>query len=140
MSSGKTSNDLWLEGGCHCAAIRFRVRVEKRTVNACNCSICSKKGFLGLIVPAEAFEILRGADSLEVYRFNTRVAGHHFCRICGVHPFSQPRSHPDGFDVNVRCLDEWSGEGVDEGAGWEVRPFDGQHWEASVASIRDDSM
>ena len=128
MSEGE-----WWTGGCHCGAVRFRVWVEAKRHFRCNCSICAKKGFLGLIVSAEGFEILAGEDALATYRFNTGVAEHRFCRTCGIHPFSRPRSHPDGFDVNVRCLDRWSGEGDPD---WTVVPFDGQNWEASVDAIR----
>ena len=46
-----------------------------------------------------------GPTTLTTYRFNTGVAQHTFCRICGIHPFYTPRSHPDCVDVNVRCLD-----------------------------------
>ena len=87
----------------------------------------------GLIVEAEAFELVQGEDALETYRFNTGTAAHRFCRTCGVHPFSRPRSHPDGFDVNVRCLDEWQGE---DDPRWQAIPFDGQNWETNVESIR----
>ncbi|MCP4007217.1 MAG: GFA family protein [bacterium] len=118
------------EGGCHCRAVRFRVRVDEPTVNECNCSICSKKGFLGLIVSADAFELLEGDDALETYRFNTGSAQHRFCRSCGIHPFSRPRSHPEGYDINIRCLD---GDVLEEFA---CRPFDGQNWERSVEKIR----
>ena len=128
-----TTKAEWMEGGCHCGAVRFRVRVRERRPLRCNCSICSKKGFLGLIVSATDFELIDGEASLEVYRFNTGVARHNFCRTCGIHPFSRPRSHPDGFDVNVRCLDGWRGE---EQGKWEIRDFDGQEWERSVEEIR----
>lgn len=123
----------WRAGGCHCGAIRYRVRPGRRNVLECNCSICFKKGFLGLIVPAGDFELLEGADELVTYRFNTRVAEHRFCRTCGIHPFSRPRSHPDSVDVNLRTLDGGIGD-------FEIVPFDGQHWEDSVASIRTVSM
>jgi hypothetical protein len=118
------------EGGCHCGAVRFRVTTEERDALDCNCSVCNKKGFLHLIVPASAFELVRGAESLVEYRFNTGVAVHRFCRSCGIHAFYTPRSHPDGVDVNVRCLD---GDGA---AAFTVKPFDGQNWEANVESIR----
>jgi hypothetical protein len=88
-------------------------------VLACNCSICAKKGFLGLIVPAENFQLLAGEDALATYRFGTRTAAHRFCRTCGIHPFSRPRSHPEGFDVNARCLDD----GFED---LEIAPFHGQ--------------
>jgi hypothetical protein len=126
-------SDAWQEGGCHCGAVRYRVRPRKRRVLECNCSICSKKGFLGLIVPADDFELLSGEGELESYRFNTRVAEHRFCRTCGIHPFSRPRSHPDSVDINLRCLDD----GIDA---FEIVPFDGRHWEESVGSIRDASI
>ena len=122
-----------LEGGCHCGAVRFRVGIERREHFVCNCSICAKKGMRGLIVEADAFELLQGEDALATYRFNTGTAEHRFCRTCGIHPFSRPRSHPDGFDVNVRCLDEWQGE---DDPRWRATPFDGRNWEANVESIR----
>jgi hypothetical protein len=118
------------EGGCHCGAVRFRVIVDAHEAYDCNCSICRKKGFLHLIVPADRFTLLAGAEALATYTFNTRTAKHTFCKVCGVHPFYTPRSHPDGVDVNVRCLDEGALER------FRVRPFDGQNWEANVDAIR----
>lgn len=118
------------EGGCHCGAVRFRVHVRHHGALDCNCSICTKKGFLHLIVAREDFELLAGEDALSEYRFNTGVARHRFCRTCGIHPFYTPRSHPDGVDVNVRCLD---GDGL---ARFTIEPFDGRRWEESVDAIR----
>jgi len=114
------------EGGCHCGRVRFRVTASLERVTQCNCSMCTKKGFLHLIVGPEQFELLSGADVLTTYEFNTRVAKHRFCRICGVHPFYTPRSDPDKVDVNVRCLD-----GIDPSA-LAVTTFDGKHWEQSM--------
>ena len=94
-------------GGCHCGAVRFEVRSPAAIeVMDCNCSICSKAGFLHLIVPAAQFRLLRGADTLRTYTFNTGTARHLFCPVCGIKSFYVPRSHPDGFSVNARCLDE----------------------------------
>jgi hypothetical protein len=114
------------EGGCHCGRVRFRVRGDLAAVSDCNCSICTMKGILHLVVPLEQFELLRGQDDLTTYTFNTGVAKHTFCRHCGIHSFYVPRSAPDGVSVNVRCL-----EGVDLAT---IRPslFDGQHWEETV--------
>jgi hypothetical protein len=91
------------EGGCHCGRVRFRVTADLTRVTECNCSICSKKGFLHLIVSPDAFELLSGKDALTTYRFNTGVAQHTCCASCGIHPFYIPRSDPDKIDVNVRC-------------------------------------
>ena len=115
-----------MQGGCHCGRVRFRVTADLDQVTVCNCSICTKKGFLHLIVPPERFELLRGTDELTTYEFNTRTAKHTFCRHCGIHPFYVPRSDPDKFSVNVRCLDD-----VDP---TEIRPdaFDGKHWEEAI--------
>jgi hypothetical protein len=118
------------EGGCHCGAVRFRVTVRAHRALDCNCSICRMKGFVHVIVPAADFELLRGAEALREYRFGTGVARHTFCGACGIHPFYTPRSHPDGVDVNARCLD---GDALERFA---IDPFDGRNWEDNVASIR----
>jgi hypothetical protein len=115
------------QGGCHCGRVRFRVNADLATATECNCSICTKKGFLHLIVPPEDFELLQGREELTTYRFNTGVAQHTFCRTCGVHPFYVPRSDPDKIDVNVRCLD-----GIDLSR-LAPKSFDGQNWEAAMA-------
>jgi ribosomal protein S18 acetylase RimI-like enzyme len=118
------------EGGCHCGRVRFRVTAALAPVVVCNCSMCTKKGYLHLIVPPSAFQLLRGEEALAVYEFNTGIAKHKFCRHCGVQSFYVPRSDPDKIDVNVRCL-----EGVDIGA-LSVVPFDGRHWEEAIATER----
>jgi len=116
------------EGGCHCGAVRFRVQSDFARVSNCNCSICTKKGFLHLIVPRDQFELLCGRENLTTYTFNTGVAKHTFCKTCGIHSFYTPRSDPDKVDVNVRCLD-----GVDLDS-IKSTHFDGQHWEAAYAA------
>jgi hypothetical protein len=115
------------EGGCHCGRVRFRVIAILDRVTYCNCSICSKKGFLHLIVAPQQFELLKGKEALTTYRFNTGTAQHTFCSTCGIHPFYVPRSDPDKIDVNVRCLD-----GVDVAA-LTIGEFDGRNWEHAKA-------
>src|SRR5262245_41442849 len=118
-------------GGCHCGRVRFEVEVDEHRAYDCNCSICAKKGFVHLIVPRDRFRLLAGADALSTYMFNTGIAKHTFCSVCGIHPFYTPRSHPDGVDVNVRALD-----GEDTLAKFEILPFDGRNWEHNVDGIR----
>lgn len=130
MQGDPTDQGAEYEGGCHCGAVRFRVRARRHEALDCNCSLCAKKGLLHLIVPREDFTLLAGADALTTYAFGTGVAKHTFCRVCGVQAFYTPRSHPDGVDVNVRCLDG------DAAARFTVTPFDGRDWEASVDAIR----
>jgi hypothetical protein len=111
-------------GGCHCGRVRYEVMAPaKFEVGECNCSMCSRTGFQHLPVPAAQFKLLAGEDALSNYQFNTKVAKHLFCRFCGVKSFYVPRSHPDGFSVNVRCLDP----GTFEVTG--VRRIDGRNWE-----------
>jgi hypothetical protein len=129
-TSPEGRGDRVFEGGCHCGRVRFRVRVERLEALDCNCSICTKKGFLHLIVAKDAFELLSGEGDLSTYTFNTGVAKHTFCRVCGIHAFYTPRSHPDGVDVNVRALD---GDAMGQ---FSISPFDGRAWEENVASIR----
>lgn len=111
-------------GGCHCGRERFEVLAPARIrVSECNCSICSKSGYLHLIVPAHRFRLLRGEDVLASYRFHTHTANHLFCSVCGIKSFYVPRSHPDGFSVNARCLDPGTVEAI------TVVPCDGRNWE-----------
>ncbi|HEY4156654.1 MAG TPA: GFA family protein [Polyangiaceae bacterium] len=114
------------EGGCHCGRVRFVVHGDLATASVCNCSICTQKGFVHLIVPREDFELLAGGADLTNYEFNTKTAKHRFCRVCGIHPFYVPRSDPDKIDVNVRCL-----ENVDLTTLVPSR-FDGQNWEQAI--------
>jgi hypothetical protein len=119
------------EGSCHCGAIRFQVTItpEEHCVEECNCSICHKKGFLHLIVPLDRFTLQSGEDSLTTYSFNTHTAKHTFCKICGMHPFYTPRSHPNKIDVNVRCLD---GNILSD---FQITKFDGQNWESNINEL-----
>lgn len=117
-------------GGCHCGRVRFEVEAPAAIdATACNCSICTKSGYLHLFVATGDFRLLRGADELTTYTFNTGVAQHRFCRHCGIKSFYIPRSHPDGVSVNVHCLDDGTLEGV------TVTPFDGRNWEQNVAKL-----
>jgi hypothetical protein len=122
-------------GGCHCGRVRFEVIAPANIeIEQCDCSICSKAGFLHLIVPAERFKLLSGSDALATYTFNSGVAKHLFCTTCGVKSFYVPRSHPDGFSVNARCIDSGSIESM------TVKPWDGRDWEKGRAAYREPSV
>jgi hypothetical protein len=133
VGSTGSSRERTYEGGCHCGRVRFEVRTSETTVLDCNCSICRKKGFLHLIVSPERFKLVGGELALATYTFNTGIAKHHFCRTCGIASFYRPRSHPNDYDVNARCLD---GDALED---FEVVPFDGENWEENVAAIRTDA-
>lgn len=122
-------------GGCHCRRVRFEVDAPAvLDVLDCNCSICRMGGFLHLIVPAARFRLQSGSEALTEYSFNTGAAKHRFCRICGIKSFYIPRSHPDGVDVNARCLDPGTVTAMN------VIAFDDADREAATAAIAHWSL
>ncbi len=129
------SDLTWRAGGCHCGAVRFEAALPERVeAQACNCSMCEKLGFVHIIVPESRFRITAGEDRLTDYTFNTGVAHHLFCTACGVKSFYRPRSNPDGWSVNARCLDDPSALEI------VIDPFDGRNWEANAASLAHLSL
>lgn len=111
------------KGGCHCGAVQYEVEAgEVIECQDCNCSICSKSGYLHLIVAKSKFKLLQGENNISTYTFDSGEAKHKFCNICGIKSFYIPRSNPDGYDVNVRCLNPQPKELIVEG-------FDGKNWE-----------
>ena len=121
------------QGSCHCGVVKFEVEAPATIeVEHCNCSICNKTGFLHLIVPLSKFRLLSGKESLTTYTFNTGVAKHTFCKVCGVKPFYTPRSNPDGIDINVNCLDTQPQE-------MKIEEFDGQNWEQHAHTLAHKS-
>ena len=130
MTASTTPVHITHRGGCHCGRVRFEVDATAAPeVLECNCSICTMTGFLHLIVPAARFRLLSGADDLVEYTFNTGAAKHLFCRHCGIKSFYVPRSHPDGWSVNARCLDPGTV------ASLEIVPFDDNDREAATAAL-----
>jgi hypothetical protein len=122
-------------GGCHCGQIRFEVTAPAQLrVSDCNCSICAKSGYLHLIVPKSRFKLLSGDERLTNYQFNTGVAQHLFCSTCGIKSFYVPRSHPHGYSVNARCLDNVAI------ADLTIVPFDGRDWEAQFHDGRSEVL
>ena len=120
----------WRSGGCHCGAVRFEAKLPaKVAAQSCNCSICAMTGFVHVIVPEARFRLVQGSGDLTTYTFNTGVARHLFCARCGVKSFYRPRSNPDGWSVNARCLDEADGLDI------EIEAFDGQNWEANAQAL-----
>lgn len=120
----------WRAGGCHCGAVRFETALpEVVEAQACNCSMCEKVGFIHVIVPESRFRLLQGEDQITTYTFNTGVAKHTFCKVCGVKSFYRPRSNPDGWSVNARCLDQADALDI------RIEAFDGRHWEAHAAAL-----
>ena len=118
-------------GGCHCGAVRYEVRAPAHvTAYECNCSICEMVGYQHFIVARDRFMPVHEPEALTTYTFNSHVAQHYFCNVCGVKAYYVPRSHPTGVSVNARTLD------ADAERRLTLAPFDGRNWEKNVASIR----
>jgi hypothetical protein len=121
----------WKKGGCHCGAVAFEVLLPGEIeVRECNCSICAKSGYLHYHVGKDRFRLLSGEDTLTTYTFNTGTAKHHFCSVCGIKSFYVPRSLPNGFSVNVHCLEPGAVRVIGS------KPFDGAHWEDAIGELR----
>jgi len=119
-----------VEGGCHCGAVRYAVQLgDPARAQICNCSICTMTGYVHLIVPATRFTLLRGAEALVSYRFNTGTADHLFCGTCGIKSYYVPRSNPDGISVNLNCVDRTQLKTI------ETEAFDGADWERQGHSL-----
>lgn len=117
-------------GGCHCGKVRFEAEAPADIVaTQCNCSICHMTGYLHMFVKKEQFRLVSGEDVLRTYKFNTGVAQHYFCTHCGVKSFYVPRSHPDGFSVNVNCIDSATISSL------ETEPFDGANWGENIHKL-----
>ena len=109
-------------GSCHCGAVRFTVDGAPDQALECNCSHCSRKGFLLWFVPASALHVTAGDGTMTEYRFNRHAIRHLFCPTCGCQPFGLG-AMPDGTPtaaINLRCLED-----VDWAAIPRV-PFDGR--------------
>ena len=94
------------QGSCHCGAVAYEVQGEFKQGMTCNCSICSRAGWVLLFVGDDQFRLLRGEDQLTDYQFGKKKVHHPFCRVCGVRSFGHGKA-PDGsavFSVNARCL------------------------------------
>ena len=114
-------------GACHCRTVTFEVESPSDlVVFKCNCSICHIKQNHHFIVPARCFTLLTGEDSLTEYRFNTMVAVHLFCKVCGVQAFYRPRSNPDGFGVNIYSVDTSPATSI------TFQEFNGNEWESTM--------
>ncbi len=111
------------EGGCHCGKVRYDVTVDlEKPVNACNCSMCGRKGTLLTFVPASAFHLKSGDGNLTDYLFNKENIHHLFCSTCGVTSFARAKTKTgdETVAINARCLDDFDIEKA------EIKKIDGK--------------
>jgi len=118
-------------GGCHCKAVQFEFTApEIMSMTQCNCSICAMSAYQHIFIPKTDLQFIQGQDALTTYTFGTHAAKHMFCKICGVKPIYGPRSHPDSYSVNLRCID---GDTVKVSKTIE---FDGQNWDKNISALK----
>ncbi|KAJ1645908.1 hypothetical protein J3B02_005038 [Coemansia erecta] len=118
------------QGHCHCKAVQWEIQAPRKlSIDECNCSICDLNGFQHIIVPKSRFTLKTGKNNITTYTFNSHIAQHYFCKTCGIESFYIPRSNPDGYSINFRCLER---ENVDE---FEIVPFDGKNWEKNAGKL-----
>lgn len=107
------------EGSCHCGAVAYEVDMSLDGLIECNCSHCSRKGFVLGFVSPDAFRLKAEGPQTE-YLFNNHKIHHRFCETCGVQTFARG-STPDGKEmvaINVRTLTDiepfsWTAQRVD---------------------------
>lgn len=92
---------------CHCGAVELRLHLPQGIVDPrrCDCSMCRRRGAIAASVAQDGLQVVRGAEHLRLYQFNTHVAEHYFCAVCGIYTHHRRRSNPDQFGYNVGCLE-----------------------------------
>lgn len=91
------------KASCHCGAVELVLDLPDGIVNPrrCDCSICRRKGAIVASVRLAGIRVVKGADVLRIYQFNTNTAKHYFCSICGIYTHHQRRSNPEEYGFNV---------------------------------------
>lgn len=119
---GNTQIQPHHKGSCHCGAVEFVVHLPNgiEDPRRCDCSMCRRKGAIAAYVPLSSLKIIKGADKLSLYQFNTMTAKHYFCSTCGIYTHHQTRANPELYGFNLACL-----EGVNPFDLGEVRVNDG---------------
>lgn len=111
------------KGSCHCGAVQFEVRNQDKleALMTCNCSLCRRRGAIMATAALADLVITRGEDKLSLYQWNTRIAKHYFCSVCGIYTHHQRRRRPNEYGFNVACI-----EGIDLEALGEIPVTDGR--------------
>ena len=95
-------------GSCHCGSVKFEVRNQDglRDLMRCNCSLCRRRGAIMATAQLEDLLVTDGEDKLSLYQWNTKIARHYFCSVCGIYTHHQRRRFPDQVGFNVACLED----------------------------------
>ena len=76
---------------CHCGAVELNLTLLNgiEDPRRCDCSMCRRRGAIVASVSLKNLQVVRGADVLAVYQFNTQTAKHYFCTKCGIYTHHQ---------------------------------------------------
>ena len=120
-----------VSGSCHCGAVRLRVPRVPEWVGSCNCSLCTKTGWLVAYYPDEAVSV---EGETIAYVWGDRMIGIHHCPVCGCGTHWKTLGEDFGrMGVHARMLDGFDAgkaEGTEskcyfDGAPVEVRLLNG---------------
>lgn len=98
------------EALCHCGTVRYTVTLspplDRQRVVSCNCTICSRNGYLLVYPQRQQLNLKSGVEALRNYSFGIKRSLHKFCSICGSSVFFDLRmaehgEEPDLLGVNV---------------------------------------
>ena len=119
---GNTVIQPFHKATCHCGAVELELSLPNgiEKPRRCDCSICRRRGAIVGSVALDGIKILKGAEHLKLYQFNTNTAKHFFCGECGIYTHHQRRSNPSEYGYNVGCL-----EGVNPYELGEIEVMDG---------------
>ena len=122
---------MTISGSCHCGKNAFRIEGNMpATLTRCTCSFCAKRGALLAYYRPAQFHLSSAASDDAIYRWNTQLVAHHFCRHCGCATYSDsPAFETDGtwdgstrrIGVNARLFDDF------DAAGAPLVVIDGKH-------------
>ena len=104
---GAMETDKRMIGRCHCGAVEIAIPADTdfSAARRCDCSYCRRRWAPTAGVDADKIEVIKGAEMLTRYQFNTKVAEHFFCQKCGIYTHHRRRSNASEFGVNITCFD-----------------------------------
>jgi hypothetical protein len=104
-SSGEKVKEIY-KGSCHCGNVQFEVKMDLDHVRVCDCTLCRKRGALNHRVENSDLTLLTPLENMTLYQWHTMTAKDYFCATCGMLPFRHPRTAPELWTINVRCIDD----------------------------------
>jgi hypothetical protein len=109
-------------GSCHCGFITYDIAYAlpaQPTASRCNCTICLKSGFTGLMLNEADFTLKTPASVAELpdYVWRSQKVHRYYCNKCGVQIYGKGEYEFQGqkidfFSVNLVTLDQPQ-EGLD---------------------------